>query len=64
MKRYKIKFINDSQYKEYYKDDIGYIDGYIQDANGIPNAVVRRAKDNMIVMAYMYHFIVIGYEDE
>lgn len=57
MKRLKVRFICDSQHKEWEVGDFGYVDGYCRGGDDTPYAIVI-IKDR-IVMAPIYAIRVV-----
>ena len=57
MKRLKVVFVSNSQYKEWEPGDVGYVDGYCRGGDDVPYAVIV-TKDR-IVMAPLYAIRVV-----
>ena len=48
MKRLKVVFVSNSQYKEWEPGDVGYVDGYCRGGDDVPYAVVI-VKDRIVM---------------
>ena len=56
----KVRITCDSHYNDFHKGDIGYVDGYLQDSDNVPCAVVIIGKSFKLVPLYMIEL----YEDK
>ena len=57
MKRLKVVFVSNSQYKEWESGDVGYVDGYCRGGDNVPYAVI--VANDRIVMAPLYSIRVV-----
>lgn len=63
MKRLRIKFEWDGPYGDYYKGDVGFVDGYVRGGNDVPYAVIVMKNTGKFVMADLHHFVMDSKND-
>ena len=63
MKRLRIKFECDGPYGDYYKGDVGFVDGYVRGGDDVPCAVVVMKDTGRFVLAQLNSFKLYNRND-